>query len=248
MLPEVDWKQRLYDCYVSSGQAGYAAEERSTESRAPVAPTSAAAFLKKHLPRSTQTRIVDLGCGRGALLQALWRAGYHDTLGVDGSAEQIAAAHRSGVLQAQLGTIEEFLANTKDSSVDTVLLMDVLEHMTRDKLFTTLDNVIRILSSGGRCIAHVPNAEGLYGMRVRYGDLTHEQAFTSRSISQLFSATGFSNVTSYEDRPLVHGAKSLIRRALWDFGTVPHRLLLAAETGLIEGFILTQNMFVQAIK
>jgi hypothetical protein len=84
-------------------------------------------------------------------------------------------------------------------------------------------------------------------MRVRYGDLTHEQAFTARSMSQAFAAVGFQSIAAFEDRPVVHGVRSLVRRALWDAGTLPHRVLLAAETGT-WGSILSQNLVVRAVR
>jgi hypothetical protein len=107
--------------------------------------------------------------------------------------------------------------------------------------------VFRVLSPDGVCVAHVPNAEGLYGLRVRYGDLTHEQAFTPRSAGQLFRTIGFRQVASFEDKPVMHGLTSVVRRLLWEVGTLPHRVLLAAETGE-WGARLSQNIVVRAVK
>jgi hypothetical protein len=41
--------------------------------------------------------------------------------------------------------------------------------------------------------------------------------------------------------------RSLVRRALWEAGTLPHRVLLAAETGT-WGSILSQNLVVRAVR
>ncbi|MNC85900.1 hypothetical protein D3C83_15190 [compost metagenome] len=125
--------------------------------------------------------------------------------------------------------------------------MDVLEHVTPAELLATLDGALRILRPGGCCLAHLPNAEGLFGMRIRYGDFTHEQAFTARSSTQVFRAAGFAAVQCFEDRPVVHGPVSLARRALWTLGMLPYRLLLAAETGETQ-FILSQTLLVKATK
>ena len=110
-----------------------------------------------------------------------------------------------------------------------------------------LDEVYRILRTGGKCIAHVPNACGLYGMQVRYGDLTHEMAFTPQSARQVFSTVGFQYIQCFEDKPVIHGATSILRWLLWNLGTLPSRLLLAAETGG-AAFILSQNMLITAVK
>ena len=211
------------------------------------------------MPSDRDARIVDLGCGDGLLLHFLLEAGYRHVSGVDVSSEQIDRAHALGLFEAERGTVDTFLANAGDRSLDVVLLIDVLEHLTREELFGVLDHVARVLRPGGVCIAHdgkdvsrltiphVPNAEGLYGMRIRYGDLTHEQAFTARSMSQAFATVGFQSTAAFEDRPVVHGVRSLVRRALWEAGTLPHRVLLAAETGT-WGSILSQNLVVRAVR
>jgi SAM-dependent methyltransferase len=242
------WKTRLYDAYVSSGQAGQTSRAIATP-EAFWGPREGyiRQVIARHLPRNKQARIVDLGCGHGAFLYFLARAGYSQIAGVDTSPEQIALAHRLGIMQAELGNIAEFLARYEDSSLDAVLLIDVIEHLTRQELFDLLDAVCRALASGGICLVHVPNAEGLYGMRVRYGDFTHESAFTAKSANQIFRTIGFSKVEAYEDKPVVHGVKSTIRRVLWDGLTLYDRLLLFAETGS-SGAILSQNFLVRATK
>ena len=81
-------------------------------------------------------------------------------------AEQVELAQRLGVPEVQQDDFNSYLECAEASSLNVVLLMDVLEHLTRSELFDTLDEVFRILKPGGRCIAHVPNAEGL----VRHAD------------------------------------------------------------------------------
>ena len=87
--------------------------------------------------------------------------------------------------------------------------------------------------------------EGVFGMRVRYGDLTHEQCFTPRSIRQVLAVCGFNDVFCFEDQPVVHGLKSALRFLVWKLFTLPVLLLLLAETGG-RGHILSQNMLITA--
>jgi len=247
-LPARTWKTRLYDAYVSSGQAA----KRPTTARGPEAVFAPFAWQARHfvasyVPPDRDARIVDLGCGDGLFLHFLLEAGYRNVSGIDVSDEQIARAHALGLFEARRGDIAAFLANADDRSLDVVLLLDVLEHLTREELFGVLDGVARVLRPGGVCVAHVPNAEGLYGMRIRYGDLTHEQAFTASSMSQALLTVGFTTVAAFEERPVVHGLVSLVRRGLWEAGTFPHRVLLAAEIGT-WGSILSQNLVVRAVR
>ena len=111
-----------------------------------------------------------------------------------------------------------------------------------------VDEVCRVLRPGGRWIIHTPNAESPFGMRVRYGDLTHELAFTRTSLAQLLSS-GFSQVSCYEDQPVPHGLKSAVRWALWKVFRTLLRLYVAAETGDSgRDAVFSQNLLCVAFK
>jgi 2-polyprenyl-3-methyl-5-hydroxy-6-metoxy-1,4-benzoquinol methylase len=239
-----DWKSAFYAAYVSSGQAGADQGKSAAEFFRP-----RLAYLNhlvaQHVPPDRALRILDLGCGSGALLFALDRAGYRNIAGVDVSEEQIAVAMRLGIASATCATLEGFLAAQASASVDVVVAIDILEHLTRPQVMEVLASIRRVLKPGGRCVAHVPNGEGIYGMAIRYGDFTHEIAFTRSSAAQVFRVAGFSEVRCFEDKPRVHGMKSLVRRLIWDAGTLPSRLLYTAETGA-SGAILSQNMMIEA--
>jgi SAM-dependent methyltransferase len=241
-------RERLYDAYISSGQAGGTVLNQLQEGKELFSNNGPyiTQLIERHIPNDRNARIVDLGCGHGAYLYFLKQKGYQNLVGIDTSAEQVALAHRLDIQEVQCGDINEFLEQDSEA-VDVVLLMDILEHLPLEIIMDLLDKVFSKLSKGGRLIIHVPNAEGLFGMRVRYGDLTHEQSFTPTSMQQLLKTTGFSTIGYSEDKPVVHGMTSLIRRVIWDTMTAPHRLLLMAETGETH-FVLTQNMLVVAQK
>ena len=244
------WKTRLYNAYVTTGQAGNGTDSRNYEGDPAklFPPGGVARFVASRIPKDRDTRILDLGCGHGALLHHLRSLGYHNLSGVDTSAEQIAIAHQTGLTAVEEGDIESHLAALPAASVDVVLLIDVIEHMEPQEMFSVLDDVYRVLKLGGLCIVHVPNAAGISGMDVRYGDFTHEQAFTKGSASQVFSAVGFRRVQCFEDAPSGTSAVALARRAVWELGTLPRRILMAAETGAVRGSVLTRNLFVEALK
>lgn len=242
---DASWKLRLYNSYVSSGQAAESLKDTAEEMFRP-RKAFFSWIISKHLPEDRNVRILDLGCGHGAFLHFLSRAGYKNIRGIDISPEQIETAQKLGITEASLGSLEQILDEERDGCVDVVIAMDILEHLTKDEMFHTLDNIRRVLKPSGTCLAHVPNAEGLYGMRIRYGDITHEQAFTPTSARQIFRTVGFSKVNCYEDKPVVHGVKSFARRVIWDAGTLYHRVLLTAETGGASA-VLSQNMLIKAV-
>ncbi|MEZ4860949.1 MAG: class I SAM-dependent methyltransferase [Caldilineaceae bacterium] len=245
MTETTSWKERLYARYISDGQARVPGEniEQLFASRA----SYIKHVIQNYVPTDYNIKILDLGCGHGGFLYFLNRAGYSNLAGVDISWEQVNLAHRLGIDCVEHGDIYQYVLTVNENTFDIILLMDVLEHYSRPMLFALLDEVYRVLRPGGKCIVHVPNAQGMYGMRVLFSDLTHELAFTSRSIHQLFSAIGFEQIKCHEDKPIIHNLYSLVRRIIWDLGTVPAKLLWIAETGE-SSVILSSNMTVTVAK
>jgi 2-polyprenyl-3-methyl-5-hydroxy-6-metoxy-1,4-benzoquinol methylase len=236
-----NWQSKLYEAYVSTGQAAM----RSSRIRLTDYPQHVR-VIKKYVPADRSIKIVDLACGHGTLVFCLRELGYDHAEGVDVSPEQVALAHRLGIPEVRLGGLGDFIQDKK-AMYDVIFLMDILEHLDKQSVMDVLERVREGLKDGGRLIIHVPNGEGRFGMRVRYGDFTHQGCFTRRSMQQVLSASGFGSIAAYEEKPLVHGAKSFVRRLLWSSLTLSDRLLLLAETGTWN-HILSQNMLVVADK
>ncbi len=150
-------------------------------------------------------------------------AAIRNVTGIDGSQEQVDLAGRLGIQGIQSGQAFPYLQAAPSGSFDVLCFFDVLEHLDRQELLDLLLEASRVLSPAGCCIGHVPNAQGLFSMGVRYGDLTHELAFTESSLRQIFRTLGFADVRCFEDRPIIHGLTSLARRILWETGTLPLR-------------------------
>lgn len=239
-----DWKQHLYNNYVSTGQAGTNINRHAGLKIGDYPYFSN--LIRKHMPETKDIRVVDLACGHGTLIYCLKKLGYRNLEGIDISPEQVELAHTLGVTEIKCQDIQGFLKD-KAAAFDVIFLMDVLEHLSKPELFNCLDQVGSALRPNGMVILHVPNAEGIFGMRIRYGDVTHEICFTPQSIKQVLSACGLGDVACFEDKPVIHGLKSWLRYALWGLLSVPFRLLLAAETGTTKP-ILSQNMLVIARK
>lgn len=230
-------RDRLYGRYRSNQSAIEPEVER--RQRAP--------YLRRvigtHFPSDRESRILDLGCGNGTLLYFAREAGYKSVSGVDTSSEQIEQASLLGFSEVRQTDIFTFLATAAAESYDVITALDIIEHLNKAELLRLADEVYRTLAPGGRWIIHAPNAEGFMGSRIRYADLTHEQAFTRESVEQLARAAGFSSAQCYEDAPVAHGLKSSARLLVWKCARGVLRLFFMAETGDTgRNAIFSQNL------
>jgi len=201
-------------------------------------------LIEEHLPDSKKARILEIGCGHGTLQYFIKQAGYTNSVGVDASEEQVDEAHRLGINNVVFANLVPYLEQMEDRSIDVLIAFDVLEHFNKDELSELADEFHRILKSTGKIICHVPNGESPFANRINYGDFTHETAFTWQSIAQLFLASGFSQVESYEDKPICHGLKSVARYILWEyFIRNLYRFAILVETGECDRkAVFSQNM------
>ncbi len=238
-------RDRLYDHYVSGGRANAPADLAGLAPRAPYLRR----IIRDHFPADRDAKILDVGCGYGALLHFAREAGYRDLSGVDAAKQQVEAAAALGIEGVREAGVLETLAAAAERSLDLIVSFDVMEHFTKDDLLRLVDAVHRGLREGGRWIIHVPNAESPFFGAVLHGDLTHQQAFTRESMAQLLLASGFSDVRCYEDAPVVHGLKSATRAVLWRVIRAGLRLYTATETGNASGAaVLTRNLLAVARK
>jgi 2-polyprenyl-3-methyl-5-hydroxy-6-metoxy-1,4-benzoquinol methylase len=235
-------RQRLYDSYFATY---YGADHECPERLSASVRAYFDQHLGRHLPADRGAAILDVGCGFGGLLMHLRDRGYTDVRGVDVSPEQVAMAHRLGLTSVTLAPAAEYLADRREE-LDLVCAIDVLEHLERQELLQLLDAIHAALRPSGRLVLQVPNADGPFASRMRYFDLTHERAFTGKSIAQALRAAGFTRVSIHPVHPAVHGVPSAVRWALWHVIRVGLTGYLAVETGVLRGHVLSQNLMAVA--
>lgn len=170
---------------------------------------------------------------------AIYSAGYH-AFGCDlrwtentGWAE---GDHEGGFFRADC---RQWILNNR--GFDVVICWDLLEHLPVSDLTWTLTKIREALKPGGRLIAHVPNAEGLFGARIFFSDCSHLWSFTPQCLDGLLREAGFAKWRYLEDAPIVHGPISLIRRMLWAIIASVGRLIIGVETGSTVA-IMSQNL------
>jgi 2-polyprenyl-3-methyl-5-hydroxy-6-metoxy-1,4-benzoquinol methylase len=239
------YRERLYQHYVATH---FGIESVDVNSRVQEAYPYFKRVLR-HIPEDKNTRILDLGCGCGSYLYLLAKEGYLSLEGVDRSPEQVASARRLGLECVKAGNILVHLSEREPGSCDVVMAFDVIEHLGKEEALQFADRVFRVLAPGGLFILHLPNGEGFLSGSVAHGDFTHEILLTSTSLGQLLRCSGFSEIRSYEDTPVVHGFLSAARYAVWKAARIVLRIVHAAQTGDTGSeLILTPNFLAVARK
>jgi cyclopropane fatty-acyl-phospholipid synthase-like methyltransferase len=241
------YRSRIYDQYQSSGQ-----KSASPQSIIGLEPRAAMFrnIIRQHFTENIGASILDLGCGHGAFIHFLKEAGYYNIIGVDVSPEQVKKAQMLGIPEVIQEDIKKYMEdNVEPESQDYIISFDIIEHFDKNELIDFIDQVFRALRPGGKWIIHTPNGTSPFFGNIFFGDYTHEQAFTVSSISQVLYASGYSKVTTYEEKPVPHGFNSSLRLFLWKVIKIFLRFYFLVETGHGgRDLIFSQNFLTVAEK
>ena len=160
-----------------------------------------------------------------------------DAESIDISPEQAAYARAAGVARVRQGDFRAILA-----AHPAITATDLLDHLTKSEVLQTFDDVAAALAPGDVFVGSVPNAASPPGGHIRDGDLTHQISFTARSIRQLAAAAGYDSALARSSPPAAHGLASAAHVTIWQLVSACYRISLAAETGMLRGHIVTQNL------
>lgn len=196
------------------------------------------------LPADRSGRILDAGCGEGALLLYLRDRGYVNLEAFDLSPECVAECHRVGLaFVTQFDLLELEAWPGRDYAA--IFLMDVVEHLPKERAAEVLESARKKLAPGGYLVIQTPNLGSLMGAYHRYDDLTHEFGLTEKSVRDLLVLAGFER-DRVEVRPAWNAATPLGRLRegyLW----LLHRLVFLAEDAS-RPRIPTKNLLVRAFR
>jgi len=134
--------------------------------------------------------ILDVGCGPGAYLEALEALGFQTT-GVDSNSLFVEDASKHSPRVFKVDLENERLSRFTDASFDTVLMLDILEHVKNDvDLLTDALRVCRknvILTVPTRMPAAFDGSQFVFGS---YVDPTHLRYYSRTDLSHLLEAAG----------------------------------------------------------
>lgn len=237
-----DYRDRLYATYVSRFQqqgSAVSAEEVGAWGRA------YGYYLRGWLPAARESAVLEVGCGRGRFLAAMRAAGYTNVRGVDVSGEQIALARSSG-LEVVQGDAMTYLAGLSEKQ-DLVAAFDFIEHLAKEEVIRFLELAHASLKPGGAIVLQTFNAASPFSGGIRYGDFTHEVAYTPGSLGGLLRAHGFGTVTAREVSPIPIGYSmaSSVRFLLWQPIRAAIGLINRIETGA-AGEIASRTFMLRA--
>ena len=190
------------------------------------------AFRRRYLPLlpiDRKAAILDIGCGCGEFIYFLQREGFQNARGVDLDSRQVLQGQSLGVRNLEAGHAEDVLQRSVES-FDSIVAIDVLEHIPKAKIIEVLGLIRQALRVGGKLICQVPNLAAFY-QPLFYMDFTHETPFTGSSLKQALQMAGFSNIHVYPAGPLTHGLKSSLRAVLWRSLSLGFRFVAAVQGG-----------------
>lgn len=141
------------------------------------------------------SRVVDLGCGRGELLELLRDVGV-PARGVDLDAGMVAQAAALG-LDAAVDDLFSELTRTHDGSLDAVFSAQVIEHLSPADMGRMLQESFRVLTDDGLAIIETVNPHSVRAFRFFWLDTTHTIPVYPESALMMARAAGFAAATIY---------------------------------------------------
>jgi SAM-dependent methyltransferase len=133
--------------------------------------------------------VLDVGCGRGELLELLREAGI-EAHGIDADADMVAYA-RGEALDVEQADLVEYLERLEDGSLGGIFMGQVVEHLPPGVLVRSLELAARKLRPGGLLVAETINPLSPLALRHYFADLTHAQPLVPETLELLARQSGF---------------------------------------------------------
>jgi SAM-dependent methyltransferase len=141
----------------------------------------------------SRKRVVDLGCGRGELLELLGEAGV-SAYGIDLDPDNVAVCQEKG-LDVIEGDAISHVEGLEESAVDGTVASHVIEHLGADALWRLVAAAAEKLADDGILILETPNPESLLAGSINFHrDPTHVRPVHPETLAFLCESAGFREV------------------------------------------------------
>jgi SAM-dependent methyltransferase len=164
-------------------------------------------FARDYQPGRRPLRVLDAGCGTGALLERMSQEPDEDVYGVDFSREALAFSHEPG--QSRLVQGDLTALPFASDSFDLVTALDVVEHVERD--VDALREICRVLRPGGVLLMSVPAYPFLWSSHDTA--LHHKRRYSTGTMAPRLKQAGLALVKSTYLLAFLFPAIALFRAA-----------------------------------
>lgn len=139
-------------------------------------------------------RVLEIGCGKGALLRHLRSRGFTQLTAVDRDVTLAGALQDLPEVLVHFEEASAYLARQFEPVFDRVAMLDVAEHIPAAEVLALMSAVRRVLHPAGRLVMRVPNAASPWGLGLQFASFDHVTAFTPARMAELAKAAGFNLV------------------------------------------------------
>ena len=137
-------------------------------------------LLTFYLPLlSDCSSVIDIGCGRGEMLDVLAKAGIA-AVGVDTDESMIKRCERKGHTVQHEDALTYLSLKRTDRSVPC-FAAQVIEHLAYGEFIELLQQSLRVLEPGGLMVAETVNPHAAHSFKTFWVDMTHQGADLPRS-------------------------------------------------------------------
>jgi cyclopropane fatty-acyl-phospholipid synthase-like methyltransferase len=181
------------------------------------------------LPVEKSSRIAEIACGHGSFLWWLKQRQYLNVAGIDSSPEQIALARQTGATVQEMD-VAKWLVNQAEASIQAVVGIDLIEHISKDEFMDLLRACHHVLGTHGRLILRYPNGDSPLVGRNLFNDITHVWTYTTNCLQSLAGMHGFSGVRFVDESEAAIRDNRWLKVPLCKLSTVALRFLFRAAT------------------
>lgn len=146
---------------------------------------------------SKTSRVLEIGPGKGELLSILNQRKINNIDIIDNDKAVLNYCQKKYQLkQTTLLKTDQSIKNLKNK-YDLIVLTQVFEHIKKESYMVWIRGLYQALKPGGHILITVPNGANPLSGTERYGDLQHQNIFTTYSLHELITFANLKNQSHF---------------------------------------------------